>query len=97
MAEGFFFIPPLLASRLDSSYTGHMPLTFDESHNQIAELVKHFRTNFNVYHTPGYKEAHARQEFIDPMFMALDWDVHNTQHATPIDTSELPSSARRLE
>jgi hypothetical protein len=61
-----------------------VPITFDQSKDQIAALVKQFRTNFNLYHSPGYKEAHARQEFIDPMFMALDWDVHNTQHATPL-------------
>ena len=61
-----------------------MTISFDQSQDQIATLVKQFRTNFNLYHNPGYKEAHARQEFIDPMFMALDWDVHNTQHATPL-------------
>ena len=60
-----------------------MPITFAQSQDEIAALVKHFRTNFNAYHAPGYKEAHARQEFIDPMFMALGWDVYNAQHATP--------------
>jgi hypothetical protein len=29
-----------------------------------------------AYRAPAYKEAHARQEFIDPFFVALGWDVH---------------------
>jgi len=43
----------------------------------VAKLVKQFRTNLAAYHASGYKEAHARQELIDPLFIALGWDVHN--------------------
>jgi len=35
-------------------------ITFAQSQDEIAALIKHFRTNFNAYHAPGYKEAHAR-------------------------------------
>jgi type I restriction-modification system DNA methylase subunit len=60
-----------------------MSFTFDQSKDEIARLVKHFETNKNSYLAPGYKEAHARQEFIDPLFIALNWDVHNQQQAAP--------------
>lgn len=60
-----------------------MPYSFEQSKDEIARLVKHFATNKAMYVAPAYKEAHARQEFIDPLFVALNWDVHNYQHAAP--------------
>ncbi|MBI3177424.1 MAG: restriction endonuclease subunit R, partial [Chloroflexi bacterium] len=60
-----------------------MPYSFEQSKDEIARLVKHFATNKAMYIAPAYKEAHARQEFIDPLFVALNWDVHNYQHAAP--------------
>ncbi len=60
-----------------------MPVTFLESQSQIARLVKQFRTNFNHYRAPTYKEAQARQDLIDPLFEALGWDVHNRQGIAP--------------
>jgi hypothetical protein len=60
-----------------------MTYTFDQSKDEIARLVKHFTANRIAYQAPGYKEAQARQEFIDPLFIALNWDVHNRQQAAP--------------
>ena len=34
-----------------------MPISFAESQQEIAALVKHFRTNLNLYRAPGYKEV----------------------------------------
>ena len=56
---------------------------FASSLDLIARLVKQFRTNRAAYHAPEYKEAHARQELIDPLFIALGWDVHNEKRAAP--------------
>ncbi len=42
-----------------------------------------FAANRLAYQASAYKEAHARQEFIDPLFAALGWDVANAQHAAP--------------
>lgn len=53
-----------------------MPVTFEQSHSDVARLVKQFRTNFNHYRAPNYKEAQARQDLIDPLFEVLGWDVH---------------------
>ena len=60
-----------------------MSITFEASQDEVASLVRHFKTNLASYRGPGYKEAQARQEFIDPLFAALGWDVHNAQHAAP--------------
>jgi hypothetical protein len=46
--------------------------TFDQGHDAVAALVRHFTNNRAAYHEGNYKEAHARQEFIDPFFAALD-------------------------
>ena len=60
-----------------------MPYTFEQSKDEIAHLAKHFATNRVQYLAAAYKEAHARQEFIDPLFSALNWDVPNRQQAAP--------------
>lgn len=60
-----------------------MALSFDQSKDVIARLVQHFTTNKGAFLAPAYKEAHARQELIDPFFVALNWDVQNRQHAAP--------------
>ena len=60
-----------------------MPITFEKSLAEIASLVKQFKTNRAAYLAPTYKEAHARQELIDPLFVALGWDVRNEQHFAP--------------
>jgi hypothetical protein len=59
------------------------PYSFEQSKDAIASLAKHFATNRVQYLAATYKEAHARQEFIDPLFVALNWDVHNSQQAAP--------------
>ena len=45
----------------------------------LIELVDRFRTNHDRYSRADYKEAHVRQEFIDPMFELLGWDMANRQ------------------
>jgi predicted type IV restriction endonuclease len=41
----------------------------------ILERIETFRRNLDSYLKPDYKEAQVRQEFIDPLFAALGWDV----------------------
>jgi hypothetical protein len=43
----------------------------------INELVERFARQREAYLSPEYKEAHLRQEFINPFFEALGWDVDN--------------------
>jgi hypothetical protein len=70
---------------------------YNASLDQIAVLVKQFRTNLAAYHAPGYKEAHARQDLIDPLFIALGWDVHNAQHAAPQYREVIPEDSLEIE
>jgi type I restriction-modification system DNA methylase subunit len=43
----------------------------------IQRLVKLFEQNHDSYHSAKYNEAQLRQEFINPFFEALGWDVYN--------------------
>jgi hypothetical protein len=46
---------------------------------KVRELVDHFRDNAEAYHKPEYNEAMVRQEFINPLFKSLGWDMDNEQ------------------
>lgn len=45
----------------------------------IQELVERFDRNYEAYRNPSYNETQTRQEFINPMFKALGWDIDNEQ------------------
>src|ERR1019366_9224202 len=45
----------------------------------ITDRIETFARNLDSYVNPDYKEAQVRQEFIDPFFAALGWDVSNDQ------------------
>lgn len=44
---------------------------------EIADLVQRFNEQGDAYKSGQYNEAQLRQEFIDPMFKALGWDMEN--------------------
>ena len=46
---------------------------------KIRELVDRFHRNIDQYKSGKYNEAQVRQEFIDPMFKALGWDMDNEE------------------
>ncbi len=74
-----------------------MASTFQQSQDEIANLVKHFKVNQAAYHAPDYKEAHARHELIDPLFIALGWDVHNERHVAPQYREVIPEPTLEIE
>ena len=43
----------------------------------IHELVARFAEHRETYHSGQYNEAQLRQEFLNPFFEALGWDVYN--------------------
>lgn len=43
----------------------------------IQTLVDQFQYNRDAYHSGRYNEAQLRQEFLNPFFEALGWDVSN--------------------
>jgi len=46
---------------------------------EIAELIERFERNREAYKSGQYNEMQLRQEFLDPFFAALGWDMNN-QH-----------------
>jgi len=49
----------------------------EEAKKRFAELVERFRQNADAYRAASYNETQARQEFINPFFEILGWDVQN--------------------
>jgi N-6 DNA Methylase/TaqI-like C-terminal specificity domain len=47
--------------------------------NEIIDLVNRFEQHYEDYKSSVYKEAQLRQDFINPFFRALGWDVDNIQ------------------
>jgi type I restriction-modification system DNA methylase subunit len=43
----------------------------------ILKLVENFEQNLDSFKSQGYNEATLRQEFINPFFEALGWDIQN--------------------
>ena len=46
---------------------------------QILELIDRFTRNREAYISAGYNEEQLRNEFINPFFITLGWDVYNEQ------------------
>ncbi len=44
---------------------------------EIVDLIERFDRNLEAYRSQGYNEAQVRQEFINPFFEMLGWDVAN--------------------
>jgi len=45
----------------------------------VIRLVEKFDQNLESYRLPQYNEAQLRNEFLNPLFRALDWDMDNSQ------------------
>ena len=43
----------------------------------VLDLVELFGQNIETYRSPAYNETMLRQEFINPFFEALGWDIYN--------------------
>jgi len=46
---------------------------------EISQLVELFERNYDQYRDPAFTETAVRHQFIDPLFIALGWDVNNAQ------------------
>ena len=51
----------------------------------IANLVHGFRSHIKAYKSKETKEAEIRQQFIDPFWRALGWDVGDTRQVGPAE------------
>ena len=56
---------------------------FEQGKDEVARLCEHFARNQAAFCAPGRKEAHIRQDLIDPFFRALGWDVGNAGRVAP--------------
>jgi predicted type IV restriction endonuclease len=57
-------------------------MTREEAKNIISNLVDRFKEHKDEYHRKDYNEQKTRQDFINPFFIALGWDVNNEQSAS---------------
>ena len=64
----------------DSSDLDLIPVP-EDTRAAVADLVDRYRRNEDQYRRPSYNEAQCRQEFINPFFEALGWDVRNLEGA----------------
>ncbi len=44
---------------------------------EIRDKIQLYKNNRSQYRAAGFKEAELRQQFLDPLFSALGWDVGN--------------------
>jgi hypothetical protein len=49
----------------------------------IKKLIDNFERNIDFYKSNSYNEYQLRQEFIDPLFKALGWDMDNEAGLAP--------------
>jgi hypothetical protein len=57
--------------------------TFKSFEAELGRLVDTFGKNLTAYKGPGYDEASLRQEFLNPFFRALGWDMENKAGLIP--------------
>lgn len=50
---------------------------------KIVELVERFQSNLEIYKGKNYDETDLRQEFLNPFFEALGWDMDNKAGYAP--------------
>jgi len=56
---------------------------FEQGKDEVARLCEYFARNQAAFCAAGRKEAHIRQDLIDPFFRALGWDVGNAARVAP--------------
>ena len=53
------------------------PATFETFQQELARLVDKFDRDYPQFVAANYNEATLRNEFLDPFYRALGWDVGN--------------------
>jgi type I restriction-modification system DNA methylase subunit len=51
--------------------------SLESARQRIEKLVERFSANIDSYKSQGYNETQTRNEFINPFFDALGWDIYN--------------------
>ncbi|HPL13788.1 MAG TPA: TaqI-like C-terminal specificity domain-containing protein [Candidatus Aminicenantes bacterium] len=74
-----------------------MSKTFDQGKDEVAKLCRFFETNEPEFRAAGVKEAHIRQQLIDPFFISLGWDVRNAAMIAPQYREVVPEDSLEIE
>lgn len=51
----------------------------DKAKLGIKSLIEKFKSNYHQFHADNYNEAQTRQDFINPFFELLGWDISNKE------------------
>ena len=62
---------------LNSAFMRKPAKPFEQFEEELASLVDRFSRNLTQYKGPDYNEARLRDDFLNPFFSALGWDVSN--------------------
>src|ERR1035437_10136226 len=57
----------------------HSMYSKEEAYAKISDLVERFSLQIDSYKKSDYNETLTRQDFINPFFKALGWDIDNSQ------------------
>lgn len=58
-----------------------------EIKQKIHILVEKYEQDKDFYRTSKFNETEIRNQFIDPLFEILEWDIRNTSIKTPMSVS----------
>ena len=85
------------ATSIETRGNRRMSKTFEQGRDEIAKLCQYFATNRTSFLAAGVKEAHIRQNLIDPLFEALGWDVANRAMVAPQYREVIPEDSLDVE
>ena len=71
-------------------------LTLAQAQNLVGALVERFERNLEQHRRAEYSEANVRNEFIEPFFEALGWDVHNRFGASELNKDVVHEESVRV-
>ncbi|MGA2770140.1 MAG: N-6 DNA methylase [Bryobacteraceae bacterium] len=57
-------------------------MTPGDGPQNLQDLIQRFRRNADEYRSSSYNEAQLRQEFLNPLFRLLGWDMDNAEGAS---------------
>jgi len=69
-------------------------MTKQEAKQKIAKLVEKYQNLVDTRKVKSYNEAQTRNEFIEPLFEFLGWDMRNLENPSEVTTEESVSKGR---
>lgn len=76
-------------------------LTFESFRAELSRLVHKFESELQAVNAAGYSEARVRQDYLDPFFRALGWDLENraglVQHQREVEIESRTDIAGRAK